>query len=267
MSINYPNIRHVTFDSEGGRTLHGHISLVSGARVSIEQNQPIKFIILFTLLDYFIDITYPNLEGKSFSQKYKEIPANDDYQLMLRELFRVAKLIRNSLVHNPSSFTIKNERLDINYTFKKTKFCLDISLCALKDFYTAIVMYIKGDLGKGAYFHGIMRYIYMNMISEIYHISDEFPEDISKPSSGLKIMPYIREVLMNPPHTFKDSKIKFEIDPKGPEWQGFDIYLDKENNEYLIPMEALSIDKEIDVSDLSRDWSYIGPFPKIRRNL
>lgn len=267
MSINYPDIRHVTFDDEGGSTLHCYASCMMGTRVSIEQNQPMKFIMIFTLLDYFIDATYPELEGKSFSQKYKAIPESNDYQLMLRELFRIAKLIRNSLVHNSSSFTIKNEKLDVNYSFRGTKFCLVMSFSALNDFYTAIVMYVKGDLGEGAYFHGIMRSIYSNMISSIDYVSDEFSKEINKPSNELKIMPYVREILINPTHTIRDNKIKFEIDRKHPEWQGFDVYLKKENNEYLVPMEALNIDKEIDESDLFKNWSYVGPFPQIRKDL
>jgi hypothetical protein len=220
MFVRYPDVRQVTLDEDGKSTVHMSFSSMVGTRVNIEQNQPMKFMIIFALLDFYVDTSHPGMEGLSFSQKYKHLPSHGDFELIFRQLFRMAKLIRNSLVHNSSSFGIGDGHLDVDYTFRGTNFCLNMSTEALIDFYTAIVMFIKGDLGKGDYFLGIMRAIYRNILAGTKRFSDESGSELEECSDGLEIKPYVREIFTNPSYEISKGVIRFTT-PKGKnlEWQ------------------------------------------------
>jgi len=84
MSVRYPRISHITLDEDGKSTMQMHSFCMSGRRVSIEQNQQMKFMMLFALLDFYVDATYPDMEGKSYRQKYKNFPSCGDFDLILR---------------------------------------------------------------------------------------------------------------------------------------------------------------------------------------
>lgn len=268
MSVRYPDFHHATINNDGTKKVHMEICDRIGNRVSIEQNQKMKIIMIFTILDAYIDSCYPELEGLSFSQKYKNIPSENDMDLMLSQLFRIAKVIRNSIIHSPSSFEFSNGNLNVEYEFRGTNFFVELSFDALNAFNTAIVMYTKRDLGSGNYFLGIMRYIFGNIISGVCRFSDEFGTDLKHPDCGIKIKPYLREVVMNTEYDLKNGEVKINFDEsKLSEWQGADFYIERNGEEFLVPIEALRPDLTIEEASLMSKWRYEGPFPPLNKNL
>lgn len=266
MSIRYPDIRHVTFSDDGTSTVHMSFCCMTGNRVSIEHNQQMKFMMIFTVLDFFIDTKYPELEGLSFAQKYRQIPCDNDKELILRELYRVAKVIRNSIVHSPSSFDMSGNNLNVDYQFRSTDFSLKISFDALMYFYTSLVMFSKGDLGDGNYFLGIIRSLYSNVVSGIVCFSDEFGSQLNMPSDGLKIKPYVREIVMHPDYEVEDGQVKIKFNERNtPEWQGMDFYIEYNGVGILVPIEALRSDFTIGEQDLINNWRHSHPFPPLKK--
>jgi len=234
---------------------------VSGRRVVIEQNQHMKFMMIFALLDFYVDVTYPNMEGKSYSKKYKDLPSSGDFDLILRQLFRVAKLIRNALIHNPSSFSIANDYVNVAYSHNGRDYSITMSTEALRDFYTAVIMYLKGDMGKGNYFLGILRSICWNISAGIKNLSDEFGSVLDKPSSGVRIRPRVRLVLMKPPYGINNGLVHFVISEKKiQEWEGMDFYITHNETNFLVPMEALDADLSISEQDLVNNWKHEGSY-------
>ena len=265
MSIHYPGIRHITYEEDGTSEVRMSDGINIGKHVNIEQSPKMKFMMIFTLLDFYIDSKYPNLEGMSFHRKYLELPSDKDDLLMIRELFRIAKIIRNSLVHNPSSFSASDTQLHVHYEYKKTKFELKITTQALHCFYTALVMYIKGDLGDGNYFLGIMRAIYHNLLSGLLSVSDEFGQHINKPQEGLQIKPYFREIIMNPKYRIENGQLTFLlVEEEHPKNLGNDIYLKYNNLDILVPIEALTSNYEISEKALITEWVHKSSFPPIK---
>jgi len=264
MSIRYPEIRRVTLDEQGKSTMHRHVSLMHGKRVSIEQNPQMKFMMLFALLDFYVDATYPDMEGKGYREKYKNLPAQGDFNLILRQLFRVAKVIRNALVHNLSSFAIADGHVNVDYKRGKEHFSLKMSMEAFTDFHTAIVMYIKGDMGKGNYFLGIMRSIYANILAGITHFNDEFGSTLEQLSAGIRMKPCVRQVVLHPPYETSGGVLRFAIAERQiPAWEGMDLYIVHNGEEFLIPREALDEDLSIAERDLIADWKREGSFPHV----
>lgn len=265
MFIGYPEINWITRNEDGESTRHMRFSSIQGRRVSIEQSPHMKFMMIFSLLDFHVDTMHPGMEGKSYRQKYEDLPASGDYDLILRELFRVSKVIRNALVHNPSSFDIANGQVNIDYTRGKINFRMGMSMEALAGFYTAIVMYLKGDMGRGNYFLGIMRSIYSNVLMGIKVFNDEFGNALEKPSSGIKMKWHTRLVHSNPQHHVNEGRIRIlHPDRKLQPWEGLDFHIKHNSDEFLIPLEALNEDLSISELDLVNNWKREGRFPQVK---
>ncbi len=264
ISIRYPEIRSVVLMEDGRSETCMRSSVLSGVRVSIEQNPKIKFMMIFSLLDFYVDSSYPNMEGKSYKRKYESLPVHGDFELIFRQLFRIAKVIRNTLVHNPSSFSINDSCLNTSYNYKKTNFSVIITLEALRDYYTAVIMYLKGDMGKGSYFLGIIRSIYRNVLAGIRGFSDEFGDSLETPSMGVELKPRIRNVFVNPSHEMNEGRVKITTPERElPEWEGMDFYISHRGDDFLIPREALDSALSISEHDLVSNWKRQGRFPPI----
>ncbi len=264
MSIRYPAIRHITLDEDGKSMERSFSSCMEGRRVSIEQNQHMKFLMLFTLLDFHVDATHPELEGKSYRQKYLKLPAQGDYHLILRQLFRVAKVIRNALIHNQSSFAISEGHISVDYCVRDQHFFLKISFEAFKDLHTAIVMYVKGDMGRESYFLGIMRSVYASIQAGIMHFNDDFGSALEQPTNGIKMNRHVRQVVLNPTYETCGDALFFPIAARQIEkWEGMDLYFVRNDIEYLLPREALNENLSIKEHDLINSWKREGHYPQI----
>lgn len=265
MSIKYPEIRHITLDENGNGKMHAHYSLIQGRRVSVEQNQQMKFLMLFTLLDFHVDASYPELEGKGYREKYENLPTQGDYNLILRQLFRVAKVIRNALVHNQSSCVLSEGKVSVDYRHGKHHFCLNMSWEEFQDFQTAIVMYVRGDMGKGSYFMGIMRSMYASILAGITQFNDELGSALEQPTAGIKMKRHVRQIVMHPPYETCGDALRFPCAAREtPEWEGLDLYIVRNDKEFLVPREALDEELSITECDLIADWKREGHYPHVK---
>jgi len=265
LSINYPKIQPITLDENGRIKMHANTPLIQGNRVSIEQNPQMKFLILFTLLDFHVDAAHPELEGKSYRQKYLNLPSQSDYNLVLRQLFRVAKIIRNALVHNQSSFSVADNHFSVDYRHNRQHFCLKMSREAFKDFHTAIIMYVRGDMGKGSYFLGIMRSMYASILAGITEFNDDFGSLLEQPTTGIKMNRHQRYVVLHPPYEACGGALRFPVAASQiPEYADMDFYFSHNDTEYLVPREALDEKLSIMGHDLIVDWKREGYYPQVK---
>jgi hypothetical protein len=265
MPIRYPRIQHENPSDNGITDINMGFIGRMGNRVSIEDNLKMKFIILFSILDLYIDTKNPELEGCSFSKKYTNLPSEIDEEIILRELFRFSKILRNALIHSPSSFEIKDDRIKVNYTFHKREFRTIIKLDSLNYFYLALIIFTKGDLGSGNYFIGMMRSIYSIFLDGIIDFSDEFEGSLKKPSDGLKIGLSHRVITTNFEHKSNNNVIEITYNNKvSHEYKNIDFIFDINEVIYLVPIEALDTDLKIKKIDLLKDWEYKGPFPPLK---
>jgi len=260
MSIQYPEISLVT---QGVCT--STKSAIDGNRVSIEQNPKIKFLMLFALLDFHVDTIYPDMEGKCYRDKYTNFPVQGDFNLILRQLFRVAKVIRNALVHNQSAFCIVDGYVNVECNYGKKSFSLNISMKAFNLFCSVIVMYIRGDMGKGKYFLGIVRSIYGDILAGIKKFNDEFGNKLEQSSGDIRMKPYNRRIFLSEPYEVSGGVLRFVgVERKLPAWEGMDFYIVHNDEEFLIPREALGEDLSIAECDLIADWKREGRFPPVK---
>ncbi|HBU9764178.1 TPA: hypothetical protein MDK19_000691, partial [Klebsiella pneumoniae] len=98
LMLNRPGVTKVTLCENGQRQEEVFFKMMSGRRVSIENNPIAKFLLIFSMFDFYIDSNHPKLAGKSYYYKYKKSPKKNDFDIILWELFRIAKIIRNTLI-------------------------------------------------------------------------------------------------------------------------------------------------------------------------
>ena len=264
MSVRYPDIHRITREADGSSSRLISRSALNGRRVSVEQNPQMKFMMMFALLDAHVDAADPALEGLSYRQKYQRLPAADDAAVILRELFRLAKLIRNTLVHHPSVFRIEVGQLLITYQHNNTAFSLTMRDVALRHFYTALLVILRGDLGTGNYFNGLMRSLYAEIVDGIHAFSDDFGTALIAPPPGLRIEPNTRQLHLNPQHESCNGRVFFATaaEPRAA-WESIDFYLVRAGRQYLVPVEALDSAHSIGEREVLSDWQYTARFPAL----
>lgn len=132
----------------------------SNRKISIENNQFLKFSMMFTIFDIYVDSSFSNMSGCSFHKKYKKIPRDNDRDIIISQLFRVSKVIRNAIVHD--SLSVKNNIADISYSFNGTKYVFKSSISGLNDLYSAIILCVDYNIihGSEEYFYSMLRCIY-----------------------------------------------------------------------------------------------------------
>lgn len=268
IKIQYPSINHIILREDKTREINMSLVCDLSQNNTLNKNENLKFIIIFSMLDVFADTINPESEGKSFRQKYQNLPKTNDYEIIFSGLYRIAKVIRNAMTHNPNGIEFDDELLSIEYVFKGTFFSLGISKRAFDDFYTLIVMYVKADLGKGEYFLALAREIYSRIVSNITCFSDDLSGGLPLPRGELRIRSARREIIMNPVFEVVDSNLSFtEYNVHYPEWAGADFLVKIDGKKLLIPQEALSLENTIPIAIAKRDWEAIHQFPSVPENL
>ncbi len=253
LKLSYPEFTKVNLNKDGTQNINlSFFCRMGGNRVTIEQNPTLKLLVLFSIFDLFLDQQHPELSGKSFSAKYKSLPGNNEYQQVFKNLFRIAKVMRNALVHNQSALCYEEEYLDVSYEFHNTSFRVKLTYRALEYFFTALVMYLKQDLGTPAYFQGIMNTLYSDMISEVDSFNDEFDEPLFVPD-GLKLLRQSRNRVYSESVSINEHEVTFPVyDSDFPEWRGVDYCLAMNGSEYIVPKEVLSESLSIMVTEIEK---------------
>lgn len=135
---------------------------------------------------------------------------------------------------------------------------------ALRHFYTALQMVLRGDLGTGNYFDGIMRSLYAEIMHGIHAFFDDLAKALIAPPPGLRIELYTRQLHLNPMHENCDGRVFFAAaaEPR-PAWESMDFYLARAGKQYLVPVEALDSAHSIAEAVLLRDWQHTARFPAL----
>lgn len=229
----------------------------------LEENLIFCSMIFFTLIDTKIDIEYPYLEGDSFRRKYLKLPGTNDEEIIIREIYRILKIIRNATIHSRNSIELKDDNnIIIDYTHRvrkrETKFHLSITKYGLELIYTLIILYLDDNNYCYAHKLGLLRTIYDDILLNTSKVSDDFGEqNLSRLSNGIRLKRNVRYLITNPDYIIDASKriliinrIKFQDYP-------VDYIIHNENNSYIIPDDILNKKGILEVDEMDK-WNLEG---------
>lgn len=263
----YPEFRKIEFQGDK-KLLKLEVEEVF-SRVTVDENFIISNVILFTLFDAFIESKDSDLCNLTFKTKYEKLNSDEDIDIIIKEIYRVLKLIRNTVVHN--SVNIKKSDCDFNfsYTFKSTNFNLDLSKNMLNLLYSMINIIVKNNIVGGTkdiiyrnnnFYIGMLR-SYYDEFKDYVDSSGNLNDDISikhpkllEISNGIRLKKSTRYLVENP--KFKKSGNKIIIEkylPEGEEHSSSDYNISLNEINYSIPNEVLNDKGEIKLEDLD-NW-------------
>ncbi|GAA0486928.1 hypothetical protein GCM10008986_10430 [Salinibacillus aidingensis] len=253
--IHTPETRTVTYEGNTTSLLMSDSEVVYVNTANISDNVHLGIMLFFSILDAKVDLLYPELDGKSFRQRHKRLPKTNDDELILSQLFRILKLLRNASVHSKNSIIIKNNEITCSYINKKTKFQLIITKLGLELIYSLILEFVKPSMSTSLYWESIRRTYYDDIKANITLFVDDLGDNnLLDISNEIRLKRSVRYRITN--STFKIEKGYLLIErPYGlneneKECLSCDYEVTYGEKAYLIPSEALDINNKIDVAHL-----------------
>ncbi|MFP9528423.1 hypothetical protein [Pectobacterium brasiliense] len=264
---NHPDIlsyRKVELSEDYGASLGDFrpIMLSIGSDNRMSANRVIMDLCLFMLIDALIDRDNPDLIGEDFTTKYKKINAEKTHTFIQKECFRLIRLIRNAIVHDNEGISFEDEfkkikedeagiptvqdtrKMLVNLKSKKKDEKLDMYLLG-KEYLDFIIWFLVFEQNPQGYSLLILKSAYNKLISNINSISDRMGDSINEcpfNSSSVLLKGFHRYVIFNAFITEGDEDVRIKI--KEYCSPCCDYYWEIDTDVYLIPLEALVVDKE-----------------------
>lgn len=252
IQVRMPEYRRI----EIGQTTTVFIECYSSiCQTRLADNLIFHLMVFFSLLDSYIDSQYPTLDGYSFAQKYRELPTNDDHEVIIKEVYRILKIFRNASTHSRSAITVLHDtEIIADYQYRKTNFTLQMSKNSLELIYTVILLLLDTNEYSRQYLHGLLRTFYDDLKNEII-ISDEFGQNnLANISSGVRLKRIVRYRITNPDYKIDTSTglisiVRYTMHPTETEHYSCDYLIELNGKKYLIPNEVLNQAGEISIVD------------------
>lgn len=261
-SINFkkPELGRYLF-KEQTRFFSSEIEVIN-SNAKLSETPAILCLIVFTLLDIFLENKYEINAGFSFSKKYKALPTRNDQEIIEKECYRIIKTMRNGYVHNISNISNNNGKYYFKYVSPQdTLFKLNITEDKLILLYTLIVYLVKGEYEIKTYGHfiGALREFYDELL--LYINEDNFKDDINRPlksiSNSTRIKFGTRWKMEDTTFYVKNNKIKINSIYNYKDKKEFtDYFLEFNKEKYIIPEEVLDKNNSIKLNKLA-DWKQI----------
>ncbi len=238
---------------------------------TLNQNKLLVAMVVFSLMDSFVDLKYPGLEGDSFNKRYKGLPNTKDNEIIFKEIYRIFKIIRNATIHSRNSITTLADKIQIQYTFKgthkDTQFIFNCDINTINLIYSYLILYVELDGISTPYYDSLFRSYYDKIKSGITDFNDEFGDRLSLGliSSRLRLKINVRYIINNPDVEFdqENDLVKFnryKVDEGYEEYYGADYYVNYNNLKYLIPDELLGDNEYLPIHSFL-EWEYSGIYP------
>lgn len=254
--IRLPEHRKLQFDGEY-KTLYMELSEVVG-QTHLQENLIFQVMVFFSIIDTFIDINYPSLEGQSFAKKYQGLQTTNDIDIIFKEVYRILKILRNASIHSKNSISVRNDNsILVDYNFKGTNFKLEVTKHCLELIYSLIFFVIKDMNYPLDYKEGLMRTYYDDIKRNIITISDDFGiNNLASISSRLRLKRTVRYNVINGNFSIDLNNQILTLEKYLPAESerictASDYKVKIDSKLYIIPEEILGSNGEINICDLS----------------
>lgn len=244
--------RDVTIGDNGGTNVQ---MCVSDAMFSMRKTEipfPLQISSFFSILDAYVDLVNSNAGNLNFRKRYQHLPDSDDFDKIIKELYRIFRKLRNYVIHDASNISINEQEVcfpDITLTRDTLRLLYSLTCECFS--------YSPQRHHSHTYHFGVLRYYYDQVLLQIEKAG--YQDDITQPfirlSEDVRIAVNVRYLIQNTHTTVgNDCLIIQAHDCGGRQW-GYrnDYRLVYEDKVFCVPEEALSSDNSISISMLE-DW-------------
>lgn len=263
---NHPDIisyKKVELSNDYGASLGDFrpIMLSIGCDSRMTANRVVMDLCLFMLLDALIDRDNPDLVGEDFITKYKKLNDDKECSLIKKECFRLFRLIRNAVVHDNEGVRFEGEykkvgedkmglefyedtrKMIVNLRSKRKDETLELYLLG-KEYLNFIIWFLVFEQNPEGYSLLILKSAYRKLLKNITFISDRMGDsinDYTSVSSEVVLKGFNRFIFFNA--IIKDVNGIVRVKVKDYYSPCCDYYWELNSDVYLIPLEALVVDK------------------------
>ncbi|MEC1720153.1 hypothetical protein [Schinkia azotoformans] len=253
--IHAPEIRTVRYEENTTSLLMSDSEVVYLNRANISDNVLLGIMFFFSIIDAKVDLLHPELDGESFRQRYKRMTKKSDDEIILSQLFRILKLLRNASVHSKNSIVIKNNEITCSYSNMKTNFQLIITKLGLELIYSLILELVKTTMSTSLYYSSIRRTYYDDIKANIKVFADDLGDSsLLELSNGIRLKRGVRYKITNSIFKIEKDYLIIEKPYDLPEdeklYRSCDYEVNYNGKNYLIPSEALDSNNKMDISHL-----------------
>lgn len=211
---------------------------------------PIQISSIFSMLDAYVDMLFPNLSGETFIKRYKSLPAENDSQIIFKELYRIIRKIRNQVIHQCTNITITETAI------KFPNLVLSIDFLKLLYSLACEFFHYTPSLYYSHFYHiAVLRYYYDQVISGMQKAgyTDDLDSDFLSISPSVRIKVTLRYEIQNPICLFDGNQIKIQRYNGGNDKWGYcsDYKIVYGEDLFIVPDEALSSTDSISLETLS----------------
>lgn len=141
----FPELREVELSEESSNTTLKLCDYVYYNSNTLEQNFIISNLIIFALFDGYLDSKNNVLMGLTFKKKYNKLNNSNDIEIITKEVYRILKLVRNTIVHNATGAVFSSDIYKFSYTYpsNSTIFNLEITKSTLALLYSIIMIIVS----------------------------------------------------------------------------------------------------------------------------
>lgn len=256
IGLHFPRINELELKENGAK--HVYIRSMNDLWQShIDDNLMMHILLFYSLLDAYIDYLYPKLEKSNFINKFKNIPANDDYQIILKEIYRVLQIFRNGLIRDDRSLSFDEESgiIKIKYKNNNIDYMMELKIYGLELIYTTILYSLKENENPDKYKIGILRTFFDDINKNILALEDNFSNGLFNISSGIRLKRDLRYKVLNPEVKYNKYEIvikKIEDNMFVNESYDIDYIINNNDIKYIIPNELLKTKNSISLNELEK---------------
>lgn len=255
--LRFPETTVLELGNNGEKTIKMYLFDRMVVVTPLEGNIVFLVMLYFTVVDAYIDTINPLLEGESFSKRYRGLAGRNDKQIILSQVYRILKVLRNSATHSRNTICLHHGVVTVSYQFKGTQFKLSVSQSGFELIGTVVTYLATDQRQSEAYTEALIRTFYEDIRREVIVIEDEFGASLEPISRGVKLKRGRRIKVENPTISSNNVSIKFNVPslhPAEQEFSNYDFPLSINGVNYLIPAEVLDQNGKIHRDQLIH-WS------------
>lgn len=263
LPIRFPEIIEVRMANDK-RNMHMVLEGASGG-LRLKDNFVLQAMIFFGLMDAYIDLHSPELEGERFLDKYKKLAASNDSSIMAKEIYRLLRILRNAAIHSRTAISLDEKNIEATTTDDSK---LYLSITGLELIYTFVLLLIQEDNSSDEYKTSLLRTYYDGIGQAIIFLKDKAGNHLTDISTAPRLKREVRYRVQNPVFQVdSDSQSllikKYTLNVSEATHRDYEYVVLMNNFSYLIPNEVLDESGKIGLKDINK-WackSVMGPIP------
>lgn len=216
------------------------------------QDLLLSLFVAFEAIDSHFESSNPHIVNLGFEEKIKKINKKNWKDIRLLNLYRFLLRYRNGMIHHKDMFSIKHEKLNIKYTTHSDNYDIVVYIASIHDICTVTIMLISKNTFS-LYEKMLINCFFDDMANDFIVLKNGVPLKLCNIRVKLRTIHRLKYEVKN--YIIYNDNIEFMHDiaiqkQESERWRHIDYCFSIENDNYIVPYEALDLKLKIKKSYL-----------------